>query len=428
MNIYSCLVLICNASMKKGILISFLICINIVCFSQQNYFIIKGNVVEKNVNISIINTNFGVSSDENGDFIMALPRTGKQVGLLFTCIGYEDTLVSIIPNRDTISLNFKMKETTYMLEAVGVNVDKIRKYSMPSYVMFDFEIYDDKIFVLQRKGNTLNECRILVNDLWLDPIDTINIPNHIEPEKIIVDCTENCQLIGTDSVYQVVKNNDTYELMFPADKERYYKVMKNIIFMTDKYIYFNELLMEGYISNFFRIGKVSKEMEMMFVVNDMKTYRDIKVEKQWHIDHPMLGGSPSAEDWERFVQLTWYHTKDNHLNVIDDTLYYFDHFNGKIQQYNENMNLLHECEIVYQKEENFWRYKIYKDKAFGKFYTIFGTAVNEIDTDTGKTKTVADADSWISEKIIIYKRNLYAVTQKKNALKEFESYIERIEL
>lgn len=414
--------------MKKGILISFLICINIVCFSQQNYFIIKGNVVEKNVNISIINTNFGVSSDENGDFIMALPRTGKQVGLLFTCIGYEDTLVSIIPNRDTISLNFKMKETTYMLEAVGVNVDKIRKYSMPSYVMFDFEIYDDKIFVLQRKGNTLNECRILVNDLWLDPIDTINIPNHIEPEKIIVDCTENCQLIGTDSVYQVVKNNDTYELMFPADKERYYKVMKNIIFMTDKYIYFNELLMEGYISNFFRIGKVSKEMEMMFVVNDMKTYRDIKVEKQWHIDHPMLGGSPSAEDWERFVQLTWYHTKDNHLNVIDDTLYYFDHFNGKIQQYNENMNLLHECEIVYQKEENFWRYKIYKDKAFGKFYTIFGTAVNEIDTDTGKTKTVADADSWISEKIIIYKRNLYAVTQKKNALKEFESYIERIEL
>jgi hypothetical protein len=142
----------------------------------------------------------------------------------------------------------------------------------------------------------------------------------------------------------------------------------------------------------------------------------------------MLGGSPSAEDWERFVQLTWYHTKDNHLNVIDDTLYYFDHFNGKIQQYNENMNLLHECEIVYQKEENFWRYKIYKDKAFGKFYTIFGTAVNEIDTDTGKTKTVADADSWISEKIIIYKGNLYAVTQKKNALKEFESYIERIEL
>ena len=380
------------------------------------------------MNISIINTNFGVSSDDKGDFMMALPKTEKQVGLLFSCIGYEDTLVSVIPNRDTINLNFKMKETYYMLDAVGVSIDKIKRYSEPSYVMFDFEIYDDKVFILQRKDNTLKECRILVQDLWLDPIDTINVPNHIEPEKIIVDCTESCQLIGKDSVYQVVKMNSSYELMFPAEKERYNKVLKDIIFFTDKYIYFNELQMDGYISNFFRIGKETKEKEMMFVVNDMKTYRDIKVEKQWHIDHPMLGGSPSAEDWERFVQLTWYHTKDNHLDVIDNTLYYFDHFNGKIQQYDEGMNLLHECEIVYPTEEDFWRYKIYKDKAFGKFYTIFGTAVNEIDTNAGKTKSVANADSWISEKIIIYKGNLYAVTKKKNALKEFESYIERIEL
>ena len=395
---------------------------------EKNYSIVKGNVGEKNVNISIINTGFGVSSDDKGDFMMALPKTEKQVGLLFSCIGYEDTLVSVIPNRDTIYLNFKMKETYYMLDAVGVSVDKIKRYSETNYVMFDFEIYDDKVFILQRKDNTLKECRILVQDLWLDPIDTINVPNHIEPEKIIVDCTESCQLIGKDSVYQVVKMNSSYELMFPAEKERYNKVLKNIIFFTDKYIYFNELQMDGYISNFFRIGKETKEKEMMFVVNDMKTYRDIKVEKQWHIDHPMLGGSPSAEDWERFVQLTWYHTKDNHLDVIDDTLYYFDHFNGKIQQYDEGMNLLHECEIVYPTEEDFWRYKIYKDKAFGKFYTIFGTAVNEINTNTGKTKSVANADSWISEKIIIYKGNLYAVTKKKNALKEFESYIERIEL
>ena len=395
---------------------------------EKNYSVVKGNVGIENVNISIINTDFGVSSDDKGDFMMALPKTEKQVGLLFSCIGYEDTLVSVIPNRDTIYLNFKMKETYYMLDAVGVSVDKIKRYSEPNYVMFDFEIYDDKVFILQRKDNTLKECRILVQDLWLDPIDTINVPNHIEPEKIIVDCTESCQLIGKDSVYQVVKMNSSYELMFPAEKERYDKVLRNIIFFTDKYIYFNELQMDGYISNFFRIGKESKQNEMMFVVNDMKTYRDIKVEKQWHIDHPMLGGSPSAEDWERFVQLTWYHTKDNHLDVIDNTLYYFDHFNGKIQQYDEGMNLLHECEIVYQTDEDFWRYKIYKDKAFGKFYTIFGTAVNEIDTNTGKTKSVANADSWISEKIIIYKGNLYAVTKKKNALKEFESYIERIEL
>ena len=403
-------------------------------FAQDNnYSVVKGNVAEKNVNISIINTNFGVSSDDNGNFIMVLPRTDKQVGLLFTCIGYQDTLVSVTPNRDTINLNFKMKETTYMLEAVGVSADKIIVKSDPKYVMFDFEIFDDKVFVLQRKGNSLKECRILVQDLWLDPIDTISIPNHIKPEKIIVDCTESCQLIGADSVYQVVKMNSSYELMFPAEKERYNKVLKDIIFFTDKYIYFNELQMDGYYSKFFRIGKESKEKEMMFVCDDTKSYRNIKEEKQWHINYleqlpQFFGAFPSAEDWETFVKVAWFHTKDNHLDVIDSKLYYFDHFNGKILTYDEGMNLLNECEITYPTEEDFWQHKVYKDKAFGRFYTIFGSVVNEIDVTTGKTSSVANADQWMTEKIIIYKGNLYAVTKKRNALNVFESYIERIEL
>ena len=403
-------------------------------FAQENnYSVVKGNVGEKNVNISIINTNFGVSSDDKGNFIMALPRTDKQVGLLFTCIGYQDTLVSVTPNRDTININFKMKETTYMLEAVGVSADKIIVKSDPKYVMFDFEIFDDKVFVLQRKGNSVKECRLLVQDLWLDPIDTISIPNHIKPEEIIVDCTESCQLIGADSVYQVVKMNSSYELMFPAEKERYNKVVKDIIFFTDKYIYFNKLKIDGYYSEFFRIGKESKEKEMMFVCDDTKSYRNIKEEKQWHINYleqlpQFFGAFPSAEDWETFVKVAWFHTKDNHLDVIDSKLYYFDHFNGKILTYDESMNLLNECEITYPTEEDFWQHKVYKDKAFGKFYTIFGSVVNEIDVTTGKTSSVANADQWMTEKIIIYKGSLYAVTKKRNALNVFESYIERIEL
>ena len=401
-------------------------------FAQNDYYsVIKGNVAEKNVNITIINTSFGVSSDDNGDFIMMLPKMEKQVRLLFSCIGYEDTLVSVVPNRDTININFKMKETTYMLDAVGVGADKIRHYSEPSYVICDFEIYDDKVFILQRKWNTLKECRILVQDLWLDPIDTINIPQHIESEKIITDCTESCQLIGKDSVYQIVRTDDSYKLMFPTEKERYNKVLNNIIFLTDKYIYFNELLMDGYISNFFRIKKESKEKEMLFVCDDTKSYRNIKEEKQWHINYleqlpQFFGAFPSAEDWESFVKVAWFHTKDNHLDVVDDTLYYFDHFNSKILTYDEGMNLLNECEITYPTKEDFWQHKIYKDKALGKFYTIFGSTVNEIDVNTGKTSAVANANQWMTEKIIIHKGNLYAVTKKRDSAGVWVSYVERI--
>ena len=92
------------------------------------------------------------------------------------------------------------------------------------------------------------------------------------------------------------------------------------------------------------------------------------------------------------------------------------------------MTLLHECEITYPTEEDFWQHKIYKDKAFGKFYTIFGSTVNEINVTTGKTSAVANANQWLTEKIIIYKGNLYAVAKKRNAFNIFESYIEKINL
>ena len=58
--------------MKKLFLIIFLFFCGMMSFAQNDYSVVKGNVAEKNVNISIINTDFGVSSDNKGDFIMML--------------------------------------------------------------------------------------------------------------------------------------------------------------------------------------------------------------------------------------------------------------------------------------------------------------------------------------------------------------------
>ena len=414
--------------MKKLLLTITLIFCGMMSFAQSDYSVIKGNVVEKNVNISIINTSFGVSSDDKGDFIMMLPKMENKVGLLFSCIGYEDTLVSVTPNRDTINLNFKLKEMYYMLDAVGVSADKIIMKSEPNYVMFDFEIFDDKIFVLQRKGNTLKECRILVQDLWLDAVDTIYIPKHVEPEKLFLDCLDCCQILGRDSIYQIVREDDriNYIINYATEKCQYFNVMDKIIFMTRKYVYFKENLMDGYISNFYRIGFESKRKETIIVCNDMESYGKIKEERQFHSKYKLPLGSPSDDDWEEFVKLAWYHTKDSHLDKQNDTLYYFDHLNNKIITYDEDMKMLHECDITYPVEEDFWRYKIYKDSGYGRFYTIFGTKLNEIDIKTGETKPLININSFMSEKIIIHKGSLYAVTKKRNSLNHFESYIERI--
>lgn len=404
--------------------------VDILVFAQQDFSVIKGNVGVENVNISVVNTNFGASSDDKGNFIMVTSKLPKQVDLLFTCIGYQDTLVSVAFDCDTVEINFKMREVFYMLDAVGVGAEAIKIQSEKKYVMYDFEIFDDKIFILQRKGNTLNECRILVNDLWLDPIDTISIPNHIEPEKLLIDCLGCCQILGRDSVYQIINgyNDNHYIISYATELDYYNKVMNKIIFMTRKYVYFKENMLDGYVSYFYRIGFDTKEKEIIIVCNDIESYKKIEEERMFHAKYKLPLGAPSVDDWEEFVKLSWYHTKDPHLDNINDTLYYFDHLNNKIITYDENMNLLHECCITYTTNNDFWRYKIYKDYAFNRFYTILGTKLCEIDIITGETNPLVNIDSFMKEKIKIYKGNLYTVTKKRDALHGYVSYIERVML
>lgn len=402
--------------------------VDILVFAQQDFSVIKGNVGVENVNISVVNTNFGASTDDKGNFILTTFKLTKQVDLLFTCIGYQDTLVSVVLNCDTIEINFKMREVSYILDAVGVSAETITMQSEEKYVMYDFEIFDDKIFILQRKGNTLKECRILVNDLLLDPIDTIFIPNHIEPEKLFIDCLECCQILGVDSVFQIVNeyNGNNYIINYATELNYYNKVMNNIIFMTRKYVYFKENTLDGYVTYFYRIGFDTKEKEIIIVCNDTESYKKIKEERMFHAKYKLPWGAPSVDDWEEFVKLSWYHTKDPHLDNINDTLYYFDHLNNKIITYDENMNLLHECCITYTTNNDFWRYKIYKDYAFNRFYTILGTKLCEIDIITGETKPLVNIDSFMKEKIKIYKGNLYTVTKKIDVLHGYVSYIERV--
>ena len=53
-----------NKTMKKLLHTITLIFCGMMSFAQNDYSVIKGNVAEKNVNITIINTSFGVSSDD----------------------------------------------------------------------------------------------------------------------------------------------------------------------------------------------------------------------------------------------------------------------------------------------------------------------------------------------------------------------------
>ena len=202
--------------------------------------------------------------------------------------------------------------------------------------------------------------------------------------------------------------------------------------MTDRYIYFCDTRAEGYLLNFYRISPQKKERELLFCNNDLQKYIEIPQEVQWHVAHSSRSGGlwygPSDDDWESYLRNVWMRPEQAFLGHSHDTLYYFDHQNRTIITYDENLNLLHSCEITYPDKESFWRHTIYQDRAWDAFYTIFGTTLNEIDLKTGKTIPKIKVNNYLSHKMIIYKGSLYSLKKRRDSGNLEISFIEKTKL
>ena len=333
--------------------------------------------------------------------------------------------IRILAQQDTVVKNI-------LLEQAMITAEKIKAFRDYKYVMVDFEIADDKFFILQRRSNSFKNFRILVTNMVFEPLDTISIPEKLKPTNLEFDIAENVQIVAQDSMYQIVDIENKYYYAFPVEKNHYREVMSRCLFMTDKYVYFCDIRVNGYLFNFYRISPQLNESELIFCNDDLQTLSEIPQEVQWHVAHSSRSGGlwfgPSDDDWESFLRNVWMRPEQAYLGHSHDTLYYFDHQNRKIGTFDEDLNLLHSCDITYPDKEAFWRHIIYQDRAWGKFYTIFGATLNEIDVKTGKTIPRASANQYLSYKMIIYKGNLYSLKRKKDSGNIDVSYIEKTKL
>ena len=100
----------------------------LAAFSFQGVFAqaqttVFGNLGVENVNISIVNTQYGTSTDAKGYYELPLYDRSKTVNLYYSCIGYQDTLVSLTPKRlqrDSINVSFRMRKNEFLKdEATG---------------------------------------------------------------------------------------------------------------------------------------------------------------------------------------------------------------------------------------------------------------------------------------------------------------------
>jgi len=408
-----------------------LLLVSSFCFAQ-NHVKVYGNVGVGNVNISVLNTDYGTSSDKNGDYSLSIYKSENHVALQFSCIGYCDTLITLRPKHiksDSINISFKMSEETEILDQVTVFAERTTRYQEQKYVILDFDIYDDMFLILQNSKENLNgDFRVLVTDLAFNAVDTIDLPQQITPLALYHDCAEQCQIITQDSVYQIVRNRNQYSIGFAVEFAYFIGVLYDCIFLSDDWIYIKKAAQDSYNDMFYRVNINDKHNELLFRNFDEKSAKEYAEEMKFYMSHYSKFAGPNPEEYSVFLKKAWIHPKSSHLYIANDTLYYFNHVKSVIESYNENMELLHSCKITYPETENFWRFKIYQDKAFGRFYTIFGDKLNEINVKTGKTYPKATVNQYLNRKFIIYKGAVYILKRMVDSSNSWVSYIDRIEL
>ena len=187
--------------MKKNFILALLLLFLASSLIAQTKTTVFGNLGVENVNISIVNTQYGTSTDAKGHYELPLYDRTKTINLYYSCIGYQDTLVSLTPKQlqhDSINVSFRMRRMSYDLQEVGVSAYSDFYRSGTNRNIADIAFLDGKIYLLENKPKTSS----------MVVLDTEGIEQAHKDfdqlfEKLHIDAFDDLILVGQDSCLQV---------------------------------------------------------------------------------------------------------------------------------------------------------------------------------------------------------------------------------
>ena len=395
-----------------------------MALTAQNQTVVYGNLGVQNVNISVLNTQYGTVSNAQGQYALVLSDNNKRINLHYSCIGYQDTVVGITPKqleKDSLNISFRMRKQAYALNEVSILAERPH-FEGDRNIIMDFEVYDGIVCMLQGNGN---KYRLLLADVDLKVFDTLPLSKHLKPTRLLKDCMGNCQLMGSDSVYQIDLQNKTKPYL-ATERNHYNAVMGDCLFLTDHHLYLRSTVMDGFSTMFYRIDMATKQKQPLFVDDGSDEFKEFIDEMKFDAANRPEHG-PSHEDWERFTRLAWFRDSSAHLALMRKKLVYFDHENNQIRQYDQNLNELKSCPIDYSQKSD-WKPQILQDPAKNKFYTFIGHWLHEIDINTGETLPKAKLNVDIYSKVALWNRHLYILRRQHTSAGKLRSYVERVDV
>jgi hypothetical protein len=213
--------------------------------TAQNKTVVYGSLGVDNVNISIVNTPYGTSSDAKGHYELPIYDRTKHVNLYYSCIGYNDTIVSITPKqlqRDSINISFRMHKISYDLQEVGISAYSDFYRTKTNRNIADMVFLDGKIYLLENRPKASS---MVVLDT--DGVEQVRKDYDQLFEKLYIDAFNDIILVGQDSCLQVyLEETKDIQLISTFSRELYRdKLLKIVCEFNGAYIIKNKVHDKG---------------------------------------------------------------------------------------------------------------------------------------------------------------------------------------
>ena len=354
----------------------------------QEQVTISGHVVDiitkqavEDANIFIKDAGTGTTTDSSGFFYFKTDLNNFE--LRISHISYQTNILQFNVSEINKPLNIQLTPNSFELSEAVITAKRQYKYSVT-----DFHFIDTNILLLAKKHKKNAYELSLISESF----DTIARLTHLptnKPGSIYKDCMGNCHLILKDSAYQVFIEREQIQLIYPIHIDRFYKLMENCVCATKKYLVFKKPTLTPFLQTYFAVDKESHEV--IEFISDLQSERlsALKDELKFITEHPEAFPGISYALAIMYAKQIAYKPVYGYVDIIGDTIYYFNHGEGHLELFSEKFESQKEIDINYHLKDR-WKSKIIIDKTGLKAYTIFTSGVkyqvHEIDLQNGTTE------------------------------------------
>ncbi len=358
--------------MKKLLILLFILVLPNFLYSQNEititgYIFNKENIPISDVNVWVVKTNIGTVSKKNGYFNISFNKNTSTI-LKFSHLNYKPLLINIDTIIDILHLRIHLEKSVNKIDEITISASNLPKIKN-DFQILDYNFINDTLIILSKDIYNKSYKIVLIKN-EIDTITKFILPSRYKLTNIFLDCFNNVNVIGKDSVFLLQFKNNKILILFSFDKHLFMSTIGRFIFETTKYIIVKQQVSK-YFVKYLAYNKNDKTLINVININELPKERESYQYIQWLKKNGFKGDITARLRFEKEIMNP---PSNQPLIKLKDSIYFMEYSRNQIEIFNDNLQKIETIDAKYNFDKE-WKPIFITDYFQKKIYTIYESSV-----------------------------------------------------